>query len=65
MTQQMKDDIMAIILPNCIKREENRTPYEAVWYAHRIICELEDKGYFQNNMISLNPEVFESYTGQL
>lgn len=65
MTQQMKDDIMAIILPSCIKREENKSPYETVWYAHRIICELEDKGYFQNNMISVNPEVFESYADQL
>lgn len=65
MTQQMKDDIMTIILPSCIKRAENKTPYEAVWYAHRIICELEDKGYFQNDPIFLNPEIFESYTDQL
>ena len=65
MTNENKNEIMKIILPACIHKKENTTPYEVMWFANAIISGLEDGGYFQNNMISLNPEVFESYTDQL
>ena len=53
MTDENKNEIMKIILPACIKKKENTTPYEVMWFANAIISGLEDKGYFsENNSIS-------------
>lgn len=64
MTQQMKNNLMAIILPACIKRQDNTTPCDVIWFANRIICELEDKGYFQENTTIIDPDLLLSYSDQ-
>lgn len=46
MTKEIKDMIMLQILPSIIKKETN--PTDAVWYACKVIAELERKGYFEN-----------------
>jgi hypothetical protein len=47
MTQSKKDELVQLLLPAAIRRTENASPSNVVWYISRIISELEERGYFK------------------